>query len=106
MKGLDDHYRTLLAQHQGRIDQNAEEDLAYELDIEDLAFFKSFKRNVVSRSSGQAASDKNITDFLEIMARDNYDQSKTMPEFLWNSIEDAWLMWQDAMAYTQKRNAS
>ena len=100
MRGLDNHYRTLLAEHQGKLDQE-DEDLSYELSREDLAFFKSYRSNVVGRSSGQAATDKNICDFLEIMALDNYEPSKAMPEFLWDSIEQAWLVWQDATKYTK-----
>ena len=102
MRGLDDHYRTLLAEYQGQLDASAaQEDFTYELTPEDRAFFKSYRRNVALRSCGQTETDKNVCDFLEIMALDNYEPSKTMPEFIWNSIEEAWLMWQDGIKYSK-----
>ena len=92
MKGLDNHYRTQLAQYQTMIDaQAAQEEEEHELTPEDKAFMKSYMSCI------GIGTEENVIEFLKTMN----GSEAFMACHVFTSIEEAWLIWQDAIKYSK-----
>lgn len=95
MNGLDAHYTNLLADHQRMLDEQAqkeeEQDQEEDLTSEDMAFMKSYLRCVA------VGTRENVMHFLRPTNK------HVMPDYIFVSIEDAWLVWQDALTYVRER---
>jgi hypothetical protein len=95
MRGLDDHYRTLLAHYQGQLDASAAlEEEEYELSPVEEAFMKSYMSCIA------IGTEENVTEFFKTMN----ESDAFMACHVFTSIEEAWLMWQDAIKF-MKENA-
>jgi hypothetical protein len=99
MQGLDNHYRTQLAQYQATIDANQEPE-PYTPTHMEKAFMRSYASCVA------VASKCDVEYFLENKDRaqgvDYYEEKKIADEIeYWSHIEDAWLMWLDAIQYAR-----
>ena len=92
MNGLDNHYRTQLAQYQATIDANQEPE-PYTPTHMEKAFMESYGSCVA------VGSDDEVLFFLEHKegaTNDDRDQC-----WAWGPIEDAYLMWLDAINYAR-----
>jgi hypothetical protein len=94
MRGLDDHYRTLLAEYQGKIDQAAQEES--ELSPEDEAFMKSYMSCIA------IGSENDVIEFLKHDLSGN-ERDVFMACHVFTSIEEAWFMWQDAIKFMKDK---
>ena len=94
MNGLDNHYANLLADHQRMLDEQAqkeeEQDQEEDLTSEDMAFMKSYLRCVAVGTR---------EDVIHFMRPTN---KYVMPDYIFGSIENAWLVWQDALSFARK----
>ena len=96
MNGIDAHYANLLADHQRMLDEQAqkederdqEED---DLTSEDMAFMKSYLRCVA------VGTREDVMHFLR--PTNKY----VMPDYIFESIENAWLVWADALTYVREK---
>jgi hypothetical protein len=95
MQGLDNYYNGLLAEHQRSIDEAAEreEQEEFKPTAEDLAFVESYATCVA------VGSREDVLKFLSIL---DPDKNTVMPDYIFTSIEDAWLVWQDAMKFAKE----
>ena len=100
MQGLDSYYDHLLAEHQRMIDRQAQEEeeaerkeaeAMREFTLEDEAFMKSYLRCVA------VGTREDVMHFLR--PTNKY----VMPDYIFGSIENAWLVWQDALTYVRER---
>ena len=99
MNGLDAHLNHQLAQHQATIDANQEPE-EYTFTHREKAFMKSYASCVAM------ASSDDVLYFLENKEKADdasyYEAKKITNETeYWSHIEDAWLMWLDAIAYAR-----
>ena len=92
MRGLDDHYRTLLAHYQGEIDQAAQEE--YELSPVEEAFMKSYMSCIA------IGTEENVIEFFKTM--NGSDAFMANLPYTFTSIEEAWFMWQDAIKFMKE----
>jgi hypothetical protein len=90
MNGLDDHYRALLAHYQGEIDQAAQEE--YELTPVEEAFMKSYMSCIA------IGTEENVIEFFKT----GNGSDAFMACHVFTSIEEAWLMWQDAIKFMKE----
>ena len=94
MNGLDAHYANLLADHQRMLDEQAqkeeEQDVEEDFTSEDMAFMKSYLRCVA------VGTREDVMHFLR--PTNKY----VMPDYIFESIENAWLVWQDALSFARK----
>ena len=94
MQGLDAHYANLLADHQRMLDEQAqkeeEQDVEEDFTSEDMAFMKSYLRCVA------VGTREDVMHFLR--PTNKY----VMPDYIFESIENAWLVWQDALSFARK----
>ena len=94
MQGLDAHYANLLADHQRMLDEQAqkeeEQDQEEDFTSEDMAFMKSYLRCVA------VGTREDVMHFLR--PTNKY----VMPDYIFGSIENAWLVWQDALSFARK----
>ena len=93
MNGLDNHYRTQLAQYQATIDANQEPE-PYTPTHMEKAFMKSYRSNVA------IASVDEVLFFLQ-NKEDAPDSVRDEMFSEWVSIEDAYLVWLDAIQYAR-----
>jgi len=95
MNGLDAHYANLLADHQRMLDEQAqkeeEQDVEEDFTSEDMAFMKSYLRRVA------VGTREDVMHFLR--PTNKY----VMPDYIFESIENAWLVWADALAYVREK---
>ena len=96
MNGIDAHYANLLADHQRMLDEQAqkEEERDQEEDdltSEDMAFMKSYLRCVA------VGTREDVMHFLR--PTNKY----VMPDYIFESIENAWLVWADALTYVREK---
>ena len=95
MNGLDAHYANLLADHQRMLDEQAqkeeEQDVKQDFTSEDMAFMKSYLRCVA------VGTREDVMHFLR--PTNKY----VMPDYIFESIENAWLVWADALAYVSEK---
>ena len=94
---IDNYFNGLLAQYQRGIDEQAEreeeaEKNAYRPTAEDKAFIKAYLGCVA------VGDEEDVLKFLSIL---DPDKQTVMPDYIFTSIEDAWLIWQDAMAFAK-----
>ena len=99
---IDNYFNGLLAQYQRGIDAQAqaEEEAdrnAYEPTAEDKAFMESYLKCVA------VGTEEDVLKFLEIL---DPDKNTVVPDYIFTSIEDAWLVWQDAMKFAKTMNDS
>lgn len=95
MNGLDNYYNTLQAEYQRRVDEAAEreeEEEEFKPSAEDLAFVESYATCVA------VGSREDVLKFLAIL---DPDKQTVMPDYIFTSIEDAWLVWKDAMNFAK-----
>jgi hypothetical protein len=95
MKGLDDHYRSLLAHYQGQLDAQAAQE-EYELSPEDEAFMKSYMSCIA------IGSENDVIEFLKHDLSGN-ERDVFMACHVFTSIEEAWFMWQDAIKFMKDK---
>jgi hypothetical protein len=93
MQGLDAHYATQLAQYQATIDANQEPE-PYTPTHMEKAFIKSYRSNVA------IASVDEVLFFLQ-NKEDAPDSVRDEMFSEWVSIEDAYLVWLDAIQYAR-----
>ena len=100
MNGLDSYYDGLLAEHQRKIDKQAQEEeeaerkeaeAMREFTLEDAAFMKSYLRCVA------VGTREDVMHFLR--PTNKY----VMPDYIFESIENAWLVWADALTFVRER---
>ena len=99
MNGLDNHYRAQLAQHQASIDANQEPE-PYTPTHQEKAFMAAYRlcmgnaprneleyyfQNQEKAQLGSSAEQQAIIEELES----------------WSRIEDAWLLWHEAIEYAR-----
>jgi len=94
---IDNYFNGLLAQYQRGIDEQAEreeeeEKNAYRPTAEDKAFIRSYLSCVA------VGDEEDVLKFLSIL---DPDKQTVMPDYIFTSIEDAWLVWQDAMTFAK-----
>lgn len=89
MNGLDAHYATQLAQYQATIDANQEPE-EYTPTHKEKAFMRAYSSIVAM------ATLDNVLYFLE----HKEDPPEDTP-WWWVSVEDAYLMWLDAINYAR-----
>jgi len=99
MQGLDAHYATQLAQYQATIDANQEPE-EYTPTHKEKAFMRAYSSIVAM------ASSDDVLYFLEHKEKADdasyYEAKKITNETeYWSHIEDAWLMWLDAIQYAR-----
>lgn len=99
---IDNYFNGLLAQYQRGIDEQAqreeEEDRnAYEPTAEDKAFMKSYLSCVA------VGKEEDVLEFLSTLGE---DKDVFMANHIFTSIEDSWLLWQDAMKFAKTINDS
>jgi hypothetical protein len=93
MNGLDSYYDGLLAEHQRMIDKQAQEEeeaereAEYDSTPEDRAFIDSYARCVA------VGTREDVMHFLR--PTNKY----VMPDYIFESIENAWLVWNDAIQF-------
>ena len=95
MNGLDNHYRTLLAEYQGQLDTQAAQEEEYELSPEDEAFMKSYMSCIA------IGTEENVTEFFKTM--NGSDEFMANFPYTFTSIEEAWFMWQDAIKFMKDK---
>jgi len=95
MNGLDAHYANMLADHQRMLDEQAqkeeEQDVEEDFTSEDMAFMKSYLCCVA------VGTREDVMHFLR--PTNKY----VMPDYIFESIENAWLVWADALAYVREK---
>ena len=96
MNGLDNHYRTLLAEYQGEIDAQAAQEEEYELSPEDEAFIKSYMSCIA------IGKEEDVIEFLKHDLSGS-ERDVFMACHVFTSIEEAWFMWQDAIKFMKDK---
>ena len=99
---LDSYFNQLLADYQRKIDEEAQraeeaEACTYEPTAEDKAFIKAYLGCVA------VGTEEDVLKFLSIL---DPDRNTVVPDYIFTSIEDAWLVWQDAMKFAKTMNDS
>jgi hypothetical protein len=93
MNGLDAHYTNMLADHQRMLDEQAqkeeEQDQQEDLTSEDMAFMTTYLRCVA------VGTREDVVHFLR--PTNKY----VMPDYIFTSIEDAWLVWDEALKFAR-----
>ena len=100
MQGLDNHFRTLLAQYQAAIDANQEPE-PYTPTEEEKAFMNAYRLCMGNASQNELEYYFQFKELAQIGT--SQDQRKVRDEYeSWSRIEDAWLLWFEATEYAMK----
>ena len=93
MNGLDAYYDGLLAEHQRKLDKEAyqEEEEEETFTAEDEAFITAYKRCVA------VGTEEDVRHFLRPTNK------HVMPDYIFTSIEDAWLVWDEALKFAKEK---
>ena len=99
MNGLDNHFRTLLAQHQATIDANQEPE-PYTPTEEEKAFMSAYRLCMGS------APRHELEYYFQFKDKAQLGTSKEQQAIIeeiesWSRIEDAWLLWFEATEYAR-----
>jgi hypothetical protein len=99
MNGLDNHYRALLAHYQASIDANQEPE-PYTPTEEEKAFMKAYRLCMGN------APQSELEYYFEFKDKAQTGTSKEQQAIIeeiesWSRIEDAWLLWFEAIEYAK-----
>ena len=99
MQGLDNHLRAQLAQYQASIDANQEPE-PYIPTEEEKSFMKAYRLCMGNASQNELEYYFQFKELAQIGT--SQDQRKVTDEYeAWSRIEDAWLLWHEAIQYAK-----
>ena len=99
MKGLDNHYRAQLAQHQASIDANQEPE-PYTPTHQEKAFMQAYRLCMGNAPRNEL---EYYFQFQEKAQEGTTEEQRAITEEIesWSRIEDAWLLWHEAIQYAK-----